>query len=226
MYYKCSGQKEYRSTIDRTSQTYEVEKKDCSSAVFRFAESNGSLHSLIAYLEDCCDYNRYLAETSIDSAKNNFFIVNMFNHGRIVCPKGAKQNCEAVLVEANETFAELAKSLGETENNYFTLSLLQFESRGLDLDAWLECGGVELNPYTGQMEQVPLAVEDALYLVKEESRTIANELIVLASKILEDEVLSDDSIALRDSVMTEASSIANCKVKSHVDHPDIHAFAT
>lgn len=226
MYYGCSGKNEYVSTIDRTSQTYEVEKKDCSSAVFRFAECDGSLHSLITYLEDCCDYNRYLAETSIDSAKNNFFIVNMFNHGRIVAPKGAKQNCEAVLVEANETFAELAKSLGETENNYFTLSLLQFESKGLDLEAWLECGGMQINAYTGKMEQVALAVEDALYLIKEESRVIANELIVLASKILEDEVLSDDSIALRDSVMTEASSIANGKATSHVVDAVNKAYAT
>lgn len=211
MYYRCNSDKEYVSTIDRNSEIYEVEKKDCSAAVFRFAESNGSLSSLISYLEDCCDYNRYLAETSIDSAKNNFFIINMFNHGKIVSPKGAKQNCKVVLKEANETFAQIANTQGETENNFFELSLLEFESKGLDINEWLECGGMQLNPYTGKMEQVALAVEDALYLIKEESRMVANELIVLASKLLEDEVLSDYAIELRDSVATEASTIADGK---------------
>lgn len=211
MYYSCNSNIEYVSTIDRNAEIYEVEKKDCSDAVFRFANSNGSLNSLISYLEDCCDYNRYLAETSIDSAKNNFFIINMFNHGRIVTPKGAKQNCKVVLKEANESFAQIATAQGETENNFFELSLLEFESNGLELDNWLECGGMDLNPYTGKMEQVALAVEDALYLIKEESRVVANELIVLASKLLEDEVLSDSAVELRDDIITQSASIVDGK---------------
>lgn len=215
MYYRCNGKKEYVSTIDRDAQIYEVEKKDCSEAVFRFAESNGSLNSLITYLEDCCDYNRYLAETSIDSAKNNFFIINMFNHGRIVSPKGAKQNCQVVLKEANETFAQIAKAQEETENNFFGLNLLQFQSKGLELNEWLECGGMQINERTGELEQVSLAVEDALYLVKEESRIVANELIVLASKLLEDEILSDSAVELRNSVKTEVSAIVDGKNAAH-----------
>lgn len=226
MYYGCTGKKEYVSTIDRTAQTYEVEKGDCTAAVFRFANSNGSLESLITYLEDCCDYNRYLAETSIDSAKNNFFIINMFNHGRIVAPKGAKQNCVATLKEADQTFAEIAKAQGESENNYFTLSLLEFESKGLELDQWLECDGMQVNPYTGKMEQVALAVEDALYLIKEENRIVANELIVLASKMLEEEVLSDSASELRNSVSTEASAIVDGRSTSHVVDSINKTYAT
>lgn len=211
MYYKCNGAEEYVSTIDRNAEIYEVEKKDCSDSVFRFAESNGSLNSLISYLEDCCDYNRYLAETSIDSAKNNFFIINMFNHGKIVSPKGAKQNCKAILKEGNETFAEIANRNNENENNFFELNLLQFESKGLELNEWLECDGMQINPNNGEMTQVALAVEDALYLIKEESRIVANELIVLSSKLLEEEILSDYAIELRNSISIEASKLIDGK---------------
>ena len=49
-YYKCNGAEQYTSVIDRTAVSYEVDKFDCAEAVFRFAESNGSTHSLIAYL--------------------------------------------------------------------------------------------------------------------------------------------------------------------------------
>lgn len=226
MYYRCNGNKDYVSTVDRDAEIYEVEKKDCSAAVFRFAESNGTLNSLITYLEDCCDYNRYLAETSIDSAKNNFFIINMFNHGRIVSPKGAKQNCKVVLKEANETFAQIANAQGETENNFFELELLQFQSTGLELNEWLECGGMKLNKYTNEMEQVSLAVEDALYLIKEESRIVANELIVLASKLLEDEILSDYAVELRNSITTEASAIVNGRPTAHVIDSVSRTFTT
>lgn len=217
-YYGCTGTKQYASIIDRTEAIYEVDKFNATESVFRFAECDGSLHSLIAFLEDCADYNRYLAETSIDSAKNNFYIINMFNHAKIVTPKGARQNCKVELNRADETFGDIAEALGYTQSNFFGLDLLEFNCKGLTTEQWDDCEGVQVNEFTGKLEQVPVQVEDPLYDIKEERRVIANSLIVAASKLFEEVVTSNDAKELRKDVSAYADSIINgAKVGPAID---------
>lgn len=217
-YYKCNGKKQYVSTIDRTvnngkwSKGYDVEKFDCTEAVFRFSESNGSLHSLIAYLEDCCDYNRYLAETSIDAAKNNYYISNMFRHTEIVAALGADSNCAAVQVESNDTFGSLAVDFGMSADNYFKLKLIQLQrSTGLEESDYIACNGeVEvLDRATGKLEvkQACLAIEDPLYVIKKQMKDLTNTLIVLAAKAMEVEVQSPDAIKAREDIRVAASLV-------------------
>ena len=210
VYYNCEGKKQYVSTIDRTTASYEVDKFDCTEAVFRFAECDGSIHSLIAYLEDCCDYNRYLAETSIDSAKNNYFIINMFRHSSIIATLGAKADCEAELVTIDGTFAEMAAAYDLSEKNYFQMKLISLEmQKGMPIEAYQECGGMVEVERGGQieLEQATLAIPDPLYAIKEEMVELTNSLIVLVAKLMEDVVNSQEARDFRDEVRMASSLI-------------------
>lgn len=223
-YYKCNGTVQYTSVIDRTTVSYEVDKFDCAEAVFKFAECDGSMHSLITYLEDCCDYNRYLAETSIDSAKNNYYIINMFKHSNIIATLGAKADCEAQLVRADETFGKICAANELSQNNYFELSLLKLERKnGLTLKQYNECGGVVRNPINGKMEQATLAIEDSLYDIKMNITKITNHLIAIASKMIEDVVLSEDAMELRKDVRIYASRVIEAN-KAKNAMPSIEAI--
>lgn len=209
-YYKCNGSKQYTSAIDRTVVSYEVDKFDCTEAVFRFAECDGSVHSLIAYLEDCCDYNRYLAETSIDSAKNNYFIINMFKHSEIVATLGAKADCTAVLAEANATFGKIAALYNLSENNYFKMNLVKLEKKnGMSLAEYNKCGGVVTMTRGNKVitKQATLAITDPLYNIKMEMAKITNHLVVIAAKAIQEVVLSEEAEELRNEVKIAASLI-------------------
>lgn len=218
-YYGCHGKKQYVSTVDRTSKEYEVDKFDCTKAVYKFAASNGSLHSLIAYLEDCCDYNRYLAETSIDSAKNNFYIINMFRHSKIVATLGAKADCEAVIEVCNKTFAEIAELNDFDEKNFFEIGLVQLDMKEgrMALEEYKANKGMRLNIFTGKLEQATLAIEDPLYAIKSEIADLTNNLIVVACKLLEAEVTSDKAKELRKDIIMAASIIVEGRTTEEVE---------
>lgn len=207
-YYVCKGTEQYKSKIDKTKSGYEVDKFDCTDAVYRFAGSDGSLHSLIAYLEDCCDYNRYLAETSIDAAKNNYYIINMFKHSSIIATLGAKADCETKLERLDSTFAEICALNNLDENNYFQMNLITLEMKnGMELETYKAQGGECKNQFTGKKEQAILAITDPLYTIKEELTDLTNHLIVLAAKAMEKAVNSSEAQELRESVQRAASLI-------------------
>ena len=220
-YYKCNGAEQYTSVIDRTAVSYEVDKFDCAEAVFRFAESNGSTHSLIAYLEDCCDYNRYLAETSIDSAKNNYFIINMFKHSEIISTLGAKADCVAVLSEANATFGQIAnKVYGLTENNYFKMNLVKLERKnGMNLTEYNKCDGTVTITRGNRTitKQAALAITDPLYNIKREMAKITNHLVVIAAKAIQEVVLSEEAEELRNEVKIAASLIVEGRTPAELN---------
>ena len=220
-YYKCNGVEQYTSVIDRTAVSYEVDKFDCAEAVFKFAESNGSTHSLIAYLEDCCDYNRYLAETSIDSAKNNYFIINMFKHSEIISTLGAKADCVAVLSEANATFGQIAnKVYGLTENNYFKMNLVKLERKnGMNLTEYNKCDGTVTITRGNRTitKQAALAITDPLYNIKREMAKITNHLVVIAAKAIQEVVLSEEAEELRNEVKIAASLIVEGRTPAELN---------
>ena len=213
-YYKCNGTVQYTSVIDRTVISYEVDKFDCAEAVFRFAECDGSTHSLIAYLEDCCDYNRYLAETSIDSAKNNYFIINMFKHSEIIATLGAKADCISVLGEANATFGKIAALYNLSENNYFKMNLVKLERKnGMNLAEYNKNNGVVTITRGNKTitKQATLAITDPLYNIKREMAKVTNHLLVIAAKAIQEVVLSEEAEELRNEVKVAASLIVEGK---------------
>ena len=220
-YYKCNGTVQYTSVIDRTTVSYEVDKFDCAEAVFRFAESDGSTHSLIAYLEDCCDYNRYLAETSIDSAKNNYFIINMFKHSSIIATLGAKADCFAQLVPADATFGQIAnKVYGLTENNYFKMNLVKLEKKnGISLIEYNKCDGTvtETRGNKTITKQAALAITDPLYNIKREMAKITNHLVVIAAKAIQEVVLSEEAEDFRNEVKIAASLVVEGRTPAELN---------
>lgn len=214
-YYRCSGKKPYVSKIDRTLKSFEVAKSDCTDIVFRFAESNGDIHSLIAYLEDCCDYNRYLAETSIDAAKNNYFVANLYNHNSVMVTLGAKADCKfdfASLEASDKSFAKICEANEiETVNNYFRMKLVAPKQKdkkqpSLKTAKFLECGGkVELTTKFGtKILDAALAIEDPLFAVKFDLAKTTNNLIVIASKLLQAVVNTDEAQELRNQILDAA----------------------
>jgi hypothetical protein len=213
----CNSNKPYVSTIDRTVDTgkwskgYEVEKFDCTDAIFRFQDSDGSIESLIAFLEDCCDYNRYLAETAIDAAKNNYYTANLFNHGRIIAALGAPANCDVMQVEADATFGKIAQVYGVSEENYFQIELLSFRNKkGMSEKDYVANKGIVLKKnIKGEMEehQAQLSLEDPLFNIKKEMVRLTNRLTVLVAKALERRVKCDDAVKAREELCVMAARI-------------------
>lgn len=95
-YYGCTRKVKYVSNVDLTQKQYTINKIEACDILFRFAESYGTKEELEAFLFDCCLYNRYIAETSIDSAKNKFLILNMYNHAHLVKGLGSDKNMKIV----------------------------------------------------------------------------------------------------------------------------------
>lgn len=131
---------------------YKSNKQICCKIIHEFAESYGSVEDVKNFLLDCGFHNRYLAETSIDAAKNNYVISNMFDFTAIAKALGSNKNMkvqlytyDALLNEdvkqsievgsfvadnkrLDDTFLSLADDLGITDvlngTNDFKLPLL------------------------------------------------------------------------------------------------------
>ena len=226
-YYKCSGKTMYKSVIVKVEEdgkiVYESNKFDCCEAIFRFAESNGSIEELCEFLMDCIYLNRYLAETSIDAAKNRFFIMNMFNHADFVRALGSDKNMNIVVTEekeqANAIYAERFSTLGlgatdMDSNNFFNIEMLTAKKKGVALEN-LEAARQEAADQaylTGrEPKAVALAVADPLASIRNELSTFANDLIVLYTKLAEKEVTSLEGIATREYVINAAEQLENQK---------------
>lgn len=222
-YYKCSGKNQYESVIVKKQEgdkiTYDSNKMDCCEAIFRFAESNGSQSELEEFLMDCIYLNRFLAETSIDAAKNMFFVMNMFNHANFVRALGSDKNMNIVVTEdikqANEIYSERFSALGlqntdMNSNNFFNIEMLTTEIKGVALDQ-LEVAREKAreNATMGRVTPVALAVVDPLASIRQELAVFANDLIVLYTKLVESEVNSHEGIAIREHIIKTAESLEN-----------------
>lgn len=223
-YYGCTGKKAYVSVIemveDGAKKVYDSSKMDCCDAIFRFAESNGTMEELCDFLLDCVYLNRFLAETSIDAAKNRYFVMNMFNHAAIVRACGSDKNMEITIAsgdESNKIFSDRFSKMGLNatsmkSNNFFNVSMLQAVKKGADL-ANLEAMRAEARAQaaiTGrEPKDVALAILDPLAVIRVKLTAFANDLIVLTSKQLEAHVTSPSNRALRVSIIEEAKALPN-----------------
>lgn len=224
-YYKCSNKAEYKTVIVKSQEgdkiTYDSNKMDCCEAIIRFAESNGTQSEVEEFLMDCIYLNRFLAETSIDAAKNRFFVMNMFNHAKFVRALGSDKNMDIVVTEdkdqANEIYADRFSALGlqntdMNSNNFFNIEMLTTEIKGVSLDQ-LEAAREKAMEDAAMSNRKPvpvaLAVTDPLALIRKELVTFANDLIVLYTKLAESEVTSLEGVAIRDHIINAAESLEN-----------------
>ena len=191
-----------------------LHKESCTEVMMRYAESKGSIDDTIKFLADACICNRYPAETSIDSAKNKYAIVDMFNLGRIIKALGSDKNMKTKLygydTDDRDSDMETSNAIFEgkinafndgleegayNSGNFFGLGLLYndfgdaFRIEGLDTDA------INNNIAKGSTP----AVMDALGEVREELTDLANDLIVLCSKEMENYVRSEDARKIRNA---------------------------
>lgn len=223
--YKCTGKVEYKSVIkfekSGKKEQYDSNKMDCCEAIFRFADSNGTQEELELFLEDCCYLNRFLAETSIDAAKNRFFVMNMFNHADIVRALGSDKNM-AINVTTNrdnakvifeESFNRLGLSNTCVEsNNFFNVEMLEAKKKGAALE---DLEGARAEAMRIAMikgvdpKPVALAVADPLAEIRLGLVDFANDLIVLTSKLLENHINTLDSKSIRSNVQEEAHEVIN-----------------
>jgi len=223
-YYSCSGEEEYKSVIIKRfvdgRLVYDMNKVDCCEAIFRFAGSNGTMEELCEFLMDCIYLNRYLAETSIDAAKNRYFIMNMLNHADIVRAQGSDKNMNIVITDddskdkADAIFANRHKALGldSDANNFFGIEMLTAQIKGVSLSK-LAAAREEAHfqsVITGRpAKPVALSVADPLGDIRLEIATFANDLIVLYTKLVEAEVTSLEAKELRRYIASEANKIDN-----------------
>ena len=218
-YYGCRGKKEYTAVVDDSNKQYHSNKSDCCEAIFRFAESNGTQAELEAFLLDCCYLNRFVAETSIDAAKNRFFIYNMFNHAKIVRAAGSDKNMTINVCidnqKSDKIFLESFNRLGLSNtsldsNNFFNIDLLDVALKGEPLET-LESARAEAQVVAmlngREPKDIALSVLDPLAKIRLDLMEFSNDLIVLTSKLLESHVNSLESKKLRSKVQEEANAV-------------------
>ena len=223
--YKCSSKVAYKSVIVQVQEgdkiTYDSNKMDCCEAIFRFAESTGTQADLEEFLMDCIYLNRFLAETSIDAAKNRFFVMNMFNHAKIVRALGSDKNMTIVVTDnkenANAIYSQRFSALGlentdMNSNNFFNIEMLTTEIKGVDLselEAARHESAVQASLTGKEPKDVALAVVDPLAAIRKELTVFANDLIVLFTKLAENEVTSLEGQAIREYVINAAEQLEN-----------------
>lgn len=226
-YYKCSSKTEYVPVVVKVENkeegkiTYDSNKMDCCETIIRFAESNGTQTELEDFLMDCIYFNRYLAETSIDAAKNRFFVMNMFNHAKFVRALGSDKNMNIVITDnkddANSIYSDAFSTLGlestaMNSNNFFNIEMLTFEIKGVSLEN-LEAKRFEAQcqaSLTGSKpKDVALAVFDPLAEIRRELTHFANRVIVLYTKLAECEVTSLSAQSMREHIIKQAEKLEN-----------------
>lgn len=204
--YGCKGTEGYKSPVTVTKDTdgfefITVDKKLCIDTIRAFVNSNGSVESLIMFLEDCCKLNRYPAETAIDAAKNNYKITNFFKHSFIIKAMGSDKVVAAALKNCNEAFQysnnNAAMILGVEPK---AINSLEIESITLDTDGdgkpvidIFACNSEEL-----VADNAIKAMPELLFDVKDSLRVWSNEVIALAANVLVDKIESVEAQELRD----------------------------
>lgn len=232
--YGCHGVADYVSpfVMDKSEEGHDrivLHKENCTKVMFNYANSKGSVNDTIAFLEDCSKANRYPAETSIDSAKNMYQIIDMFNHGHLVKALGSDKNAKVELKSNDEGFASIVKQLNEDfDTNYslvnlFNVDLLTIEHEtilvdDLSLNDVVKAVRENKDCRANNQKTMCIGIKDSFASLKEELVEYANFLNVLAIKTVEEIANSDEAKAARAELITEA---ANLVVKKNIGKTNI-----
>lgn len=223
--FSCSGLKKYSSPIrknnDGTKFNYNDRNKVvlckdvCHKIIKTFINSKGDFADCIQFLIDVCICSRYPAETSIDSAKKMYKVINMFALSGCIKAMGCKnavkflnfdpymlddQGNSIEEVETTKAFtniidifnaAQPKNALQYSTNNFFGLKLIKEE---MSCVGWEDADKAMLAFNT---EKKVAGIKDPTYLLKERLMNFANSVIVFAAKELEAFVKSDEANAIR-----------------------------
>lgn len=231
--YGCHGVSNYVSpfVLDKSEEGHDtiiLHKENCTRVMFNYANSKGTVADTIAFLDDCAKANRYPAETSIDSAKNMYQIVDMFNHGHLVKALGSDKNAKIELESNDEEFASIVKQLNSDFGsnfsmiNTFDIKLLTINHETVLVDELTPAQiitAVKENKASRSNNEKPLCigVKDSFALLKEELVEYTNFLNVLAIKTVEDVANSDEAKKMRSELIIENAKLMISKKIGEVD---------
>ena len=145
----------------------------------------------------------------------------MFNHASFVRAHGSDKNMNIIVTtdkeKANSIYAERFSTLGlhatdMNSNNFFNIEMLTTETKGValeELEAAREEAKAQAFARGVKAQPVALAVIDPLASIRNELTTFANDLIVLYTKLAENEVASLEGAAIREYVIKSAEQVEN-----------------
>lgn len=215
------GDKEYisplnKETIDNKIK-YTLDKKSVIETLFRYAESDGSLESTTAFIFDTLICNRYVAESSIDSAKKMYMVADYFNFCDIFRSLGSDKNVHVRQLfdeENTNVFNDLTARFNFDgsygENNFFDVKFLGLMYNALADNTFkkdsalqkVKSGKItdETTPLdeTNKMK-VSIGIKDELFQLRSRLTEFANDLIYLVSKTMEAKVKSIDANKIRET---------------------------
>ena len=214
------GDKKYVSPLnkevtDDNKIKYTLDKKSVVETLFRYAESDGSLESTTAFIFDALICNRYVAESSIDSAKKMYMVADYFNFCDIFRSLGSDKNVHVRQLfddENTNVFNDLTERFNADgsygENNFFNVKFLGLMYNALADNTFKKDSALQIvksgkitdfaTPLT-QTEKmsVSIGIKDELFQLRSRLTEFANDLIYLVSKTMEAKVKSVDANKIR-----------------------------
>lgn len=235
-YYGCSETKNpYKKQLKRRINAegfneIVLSKDACTNIIFAYHESDGSVKSTIDFLDECMQANRYIAETSIDAAKNDYKIIDMFNHTKVLKALGSDKALTVKVEKKDFLFESICEQLSQAQgkeysnNNMFDTFLLDYSSdkknKGImpvskikNVDTFLTDMEEQLSEYANEYGfdlMNGIGVEDILYNTKKDLVNYTNSLIVFAVKELEMYVsnYNAEAVAAREDILNRAKECA------------------
>lgn len=201
--YECVGLETYKTPLtawtvnEEGFKVLKIDKATCIEILKRYQNSDGSVMSTIKFLEDCCECNRYPGESAIDAAKNGYCICDYFNHTKIVMAMGSDKTVKVTEEDDRDDFEASCIAAGESlgkevsKSNPFKIKTL-VNNKNKKGQIVMPLGTEEEG-----LENVVYAAPDAYHELKTKLIQDTNTLVVIASKMAERAVESDNSEEIR-----------------------------
>lgn len=224
--YFGGGNDEYVSPIDENSVVDEYGRTNitlCKNTaldiLFRYSNSKPTVSNTARFIRDCLSSNRYVGESSIDSAKKMYKVLDYFNFCNIFKSLGSDKNShvrELINSDENEgVFNKLSSELDPEGKfgaaNFFETKFLgvMFNEIMPDKDTYdknsalcyVKRGAIDDTTCMPIKETIEdnkeLAIKDNLFKLKLRLTRYANQIMFLATKRLEAYVTSDEATKIR-----------------------------
>lgn len=225
--FACKRKGAYESPLTPVKKNgrtqYTIHKATCEEVLKAYVMSEGTVSDLIAFLFDACICNRYPGETSIDSAKKGYYVIDYFNLTRIVKALGSDKNMttgvygvrctpevrDAQIKKSNEIYLSKIRQMNSrmTEGKYSERNLLNValiyngtseSTFPIEKQSKAAC---ELALTNGKIP----AVRDPLAIIRDKLCNIANDIIIIVSKEMEKFLISEEARTLRNKVRQDYS---------------------
>lgn len=209
-----------------------IHKQVCTDIVMNFANSDSSVEDVIAFLHDCNETNRYAGETSIDAAKNDFKISDIYNNSYFVKSLGASNNTKIELDDNDNLFTKIVESYNKMNNqndstsNAFGVKLLDvsYSNKIHHIEKMSQEEIAEVlveNKNARNANKSPkhiLGCQDDFSELKISLASFTNTLIVLAIKLIEGKANSIEAKEMRKKVIGESSALI---LDKKIENPEL-----